>query len=40
MGTNDTGDLTDLRRDILSGFETLPLQTNGCLNPRDSSLCT
>jgi len=25
IGTNDTGDLTDLRRDILSGFETLPV---------------
>ena len=25
IGTNDTSDLTDLRRDILSGFETLPV---------------
>ncbi|MFO8140822.1 MAG: D-lactate dehydrogenase [Marinobacter sp.] len=25
IGTNDTGDLTDLRRDILSGFGTLPV---------------
>jgi len=25
IGTNDTGDLTDLRREILSGFHTLPV---------------
>jgi D-lactate dehydrogenase len=39
IGTNDTGDLTELRREILSGFETLPVSAEymhrGCFDIAD-----